>query len=306
MRTSETEEAIELPHWGMELLKRDARCKLEDVEIDLIWDFGGHPFPVREGRDMDELVESIRNMGQLEPALIRKLPDGSYEMLSRHRRKMALSLLGQDTIRAIVLPEMNDRQAEAIMLECNTRRDELLPSEKGRVYYEKKRLYQQMTAAERGEVQSLLGNGSPARASAFAAMDSADSEGQVKKYIRLYTSATVPVQALVDRGEMSLHTADELTSLSDEEQNAVARVVSEHGLHLGDRQLRRLKQEEGTLDEATVKHLLGVDREAEPSDAHTPPLTMRAIRAYFPDTMTKEQIDEELRRLLTAWQSGRE
>ena len=135
-------------------------------------------------------------------------------------------------------------------------------------------------------------------------MDSADSEGQVKKYIRLYTSATVPVQALVDRGEMSLHTADELTSLSDEEQNAVARVVSEHGLHLGDRQLRRLKQEEGTLDEAAVKRLLDVDREAEPSDVRTPPLTMRAIRAYFPDTMTKEQIDEELRRLLTAWQSG--
>lgn len=83
MRPSETEEVIELSHWGMELLKRDARCKLEDVEIDLIWDFGGHPFPVREGRDMDELVESIRKMGQLEPALIRKLPDGSYEMLVR-------------------------------------------------------------------------------------------------------------------------------------------------------------------------------------------------------------------------------
>lgn len=60
------------------------------------------------------------------------------------------------------------------------------------------------------------------------------------------TPATVPVQALVDRGEMSLHTADELTSLNDEEQNAVARVVSEHGLHLGDRQLRRLKQAAGT------------------------------------------------------------
>ena len=308
MRASETDETIELPHCGMELLKRDSRCKLEDVEIDLIWDFAGHPYPVREGRDMDELVESIRKMGQLEPALIRKLPDGSYEMLSGHRRKMALSLLGQDTIRAIVLPEMNDRQAEAIMLECNTRRDELLPSEKGRVYYEKKRLYQQMTAAERGEVQSLLGSGSgsPARASAFAAMDSADSEGQVKKYIRLYTSATVPVQALVDRGEMSLHMADELTSLSDEEQNAVARVVSEHGLHLGDRQLRRLKQAAGTLDEAAVKCLLGTDREAESSDVRTPPLTMRAIRAFFPDSMTKEQIDEELRRLLSAWQSGHE
>ena len=306
MRPSETEEAIDLPHWGMELLKRDVRCKLQDVEICRIWDFGGHPYPVREGRDMDELVESIRKVGQLEPALLRKMPDGSFQMLSGHRRKMALSLLGQDTIRAIVLPEMNDRQAEAIMLECNTRRDELLPSEKGRVYYDKKRLYQQMTAAERGEVQSLLGSGSPARASAFAAMDSADSEGQVKKYIRLYTSATVPVQALVDRGEMSLHTADELTSLSDEEQNAVARVVSEHRLHLGDRQLRRLKQAAGTLDEAAVKRLLGVDREDEPSDAHTPPLTMRAIRAFFPDTMTKEQIDEELRRLLSAWQSGRE
>ena len=298
------EEFIELPHRGLELLLQDHGYRVQEIELSRIQNFPNHPYPVREGRDMDELVESIRKMGQLESALLRELSPDSYQLLSGHRRKMALSLLGQNTMRAVIIPDLTDRQAEAVMLECNTRRDELLPSEKGRVYYDKKRLYQQMTAMEKQELRSLFGGSTPNRASAFAAMESADSEGQVKRYIRLYTSAAASVQALVDRGEMSLHTADELTSLSDEEQNTVASVVSEHRLHLSDRQLRRLKQAEGTLDEATVKHLLGVDRGDEPSGGRTPPLTMRAIRAFFPATMTKEQIDEELRRLLSAWQSG--
>ena len=166
------EEFIELPHRGLELLLQDHGYRVQEIELSRIQNFPNHPYPVREGRDMDELVESIRKMGQLESALLRELSPDSYQLLSGHRRKMALSLLGQNTMRAVIIPDLTDRQAE------------------------------------------------------------------------------------------------------------------------------------GTLDEATVKHLLGVDRGDEPSGGRTPPLTMRAIRAFFPATMTKEQIDEELRRLLSAWQSG--
>lgn len=66
------------------------------IPIDLIDDFEGHPYAVRDDNDMQELVESIKQVGVLEPVVVipnAKKP-GRFEMVSGHRRKHAAKLAG--------------------------------------------------------------------------------------------------------------------------------------------------------------------------------------------------------------------
>ena len=60
--------------------------------------FKDHPFRVSEDAAMQQAVESVREYGVLVPAIARPLEDGTYELISGHRRKHACELAGLDTI----------------------------------------------------------------------------------------------------------------------------------------------------------------------------------------------------------------
>ena len=98
-----------------------------DIPLDEISDFPDHPFKVRQDDAMTELVESVRLHGVLVPALVRPKPDGSYEMVAGHRRKLASSLSGRETLSCIVR-ELSDDEATIIMVDSNLQREKVLPS----------------------------------------------------------------------------------------------------------------------------------------------------------------------------------
>ena len=66
--------------------------KVIDIKISDIDDFPDHPFKVIENEDMFNMRDSIKENGVLVPALVRKKPDGRYEMVSGHRRKICKSI----------------------------------------------------------------------------------------------------------------------------------------------------------------------------------------------------------------------
>jgi ParB family chromosome partitioning protein len=77
-------------------------------------------------KDLDELVDSIRVQGQLEPVIV--LPsgddDGTYEIIAGQRRWLALRQLAAATIHAVVLDRVDDITAQAISVTENlVRRD---------------------------------------------------------------------------------------------------------------------------------------------------------------------------------------
>ena len=55
--------------------------------------FPEHPFYVRDDDMMQQLVESVRQVGVLMPIIVRGSEDGFYEIISGHRRKHACELL---------------------------------------------------------------------------------------------------------------------------------------------------------------------------------------------------------------------
>ena len=109
------------------------RSYLIDIPTQEINDFPNHPFHVRMDEEMERLVDSVKERGVLSPALVRPMPDGSYQMVSGHRRRMAAELAELPTVPCIVR-ELTDDEAIIIMVDSNLQREQVLPSEKAFAY----------------------------------------------------------------------------------------------------------------------------------------------------------------------------
>ena len=76
--------------------------QIVEMDINLLRTFKDHPFKVTADYPMIQLKESIENCGILTPLLVRPLKDGSYEIISGHRRKHAAQMLGLKTVPVII------------------------------------------------------------------------------------------------------------------------------------------------------------------------------------------------------------
>lgn len=64
------------------------------IELRKIDSFKDHPFRVENDESLKELKSSIKEHGLLNPLVVREKENGRYEMISGHRRKLALELNG--------------------------------------------------------------------------------------------------------------------------------------------------------------------------------------------------------------------
>ena len=103
--------------------------KLVKLELWDIVPFKDHPFKVERDESFKELLESIKDNGLLEPLLVRPTEEGRYELISGHRRKLALELLGYKEAECYV-EELTDDEATIKMVDSNI----ILPSEKAFAY----------------------------------------------------------------------------------------------------------------------------------------------------------------------------
>ncbi len=85
-----------------------------DLDVMTIYPFENHPFKVVDDEKMDELVESIKESGVLTPVLVRPDDEGTYEMISGHRRLHAAKRAGLRKIPAIIKEMTNDDATIAI------------------------------------------------------------------------------------------------------------------------------------------------------------------------------------------------
>ena len=107
--------------------------KVEEINISSIKDFPNHPFKVINDEKMQEMVKSVKEYGVILPVIVRPKEDGTYEMISGHRRKRACELAGIKQIRCIV-KDLTDDEATILMVDSNIQREEILPSEKAFAY----------------------------------------------------------------------------------------------------------------------------------------------------------------------------
>ena len=200
------------------------RSYVTDLPTTEISDFPNHPFKVRMDESMTEMVESVKERGVLSPVLVRPMPDGSYQMVSGHRRRIAAELAELPTVPCIVR-ELTDDEAIIIMVESNLQREQVLPSEKAFAYKMK------LDAMKRQGQRTDLTFGPLGQKSAVVnsrndlAAESPDSSRQIHRYIRL-TSLLPEILDMVDNSvlkekdklQVALRPTVELSYLTEAEQ----------------------------------------------------------------------------------------
>ena len=184
--------------------------KIFDIPLSEIDDFPDHPYRVLDDEDMQNLMESIKDRGVITPAMVRKKDDGRYEMISGHRRKHASERLGLQTIRCEVV-EVSRDEAIILMVDSNSQRSEIAPTDKGKAYKMKLEAIKRQQG-ERTDLTSVPSgqklNGKTSRE--ILAENSEDSNTQIQRYIRL-TNLVPELQDFVDKGQMKMRPAVELS-----------------------------------------------------------------------------------------------
>ena len=105
------------------------------IPVEEIHPFHDHPFRLYEGERLEDMVQSIREHGVLNPVIVRKAARG-YEMLAGHNRTNAAKIAGLTEVPAIVKTDLSDEDAYVYVIETNLLQRsfaELLPSEKAAV-----------------------------------------------------------------------------------------------------------------------------------------------------------------------------
>ena len=114
-----------------ELQNQDER--VVEIELERLRGFVNHPFKVQADSQMIELQESIKKYGILNPLIVRPRQDGTYEIISGHRRKFAAEKIGYRKV-PVIIRVLKDDEAVVSMVDSNLQREMISPSEKAFAY----------------------------------------------------------------------------------------------------------------------------------------------------------------------------
>ena len=183
--------------------------RVQNIPLSELHPFKDHPFKVQNNEEMERMIESIRKVGTITPALARPLPDGGYELISGHRRLAACQVLGIETM-PVIVREMSDDEAVIAMVDANLQRETILPSEKAFAYKMKLEAIKHQGVTSRQVGEKLL-------SVTQVSKDSDDSERQIQRYIRL-TYLIPELLSMVDDNKIAFNPAVEISYLDREEQ----------------------------------------------------------------------------------------
>lgn len=293
--------------------------KVMTIPIDKITDFKEHPFHVTMDEDMAKLIDSIKENDMLMPALVRPKKDGSYEMISGHRRKFALSQLGRKEMN-VIIRDLDDDQATILMVDSNIQRENIYPSERGYAY--KMRLEAMKHQGKRVDIN--VGDVPVEYSKSTSTQVEQKSKNkysvellgeqlgldrnQIRRFIRL-TYLIEPLQEMVDgRHEneikIAFNPAVELSYLTESEQYDLANAIVENQRTPSLAQCQEFKRlsHDGELTSEFIEDTLS---EEKPNQREKLSFQMKEINKYFPKDFTPGKKKDLIIHLLENWAKKR-
>lgn len=275
-----------------------------DLDVKTIYPFENHPFKVVDDEKMDELVESIKESGILTPVLVRPDDQGTYEMISGHRRLHAAKRAGLRKIPAII-KEMTQDDATIAMVNANMQREEILPSERAFAY--KMKLNAIRRQGRRSDLtsvqieQKLDGKTSRER----IAEDMGTSAVQVSRFIRL-TELIPKLLKMVDEKRLALSVAVEISYLNHTYQQWLYEYITENGMIKQEQlmDLRKYREDDSLTQEQMIDIL--IQGRATPQTRKKITFNERKLNKYFPAYYSQSEIERIMIELFEEWKKNHE
>ena len=293
--------------------------KVMTIPIDKITDFKEHPFHVTMDEDMAKLIDSIKENDMLMPALVRPKKDGTYEMISGHRRKFALSQLGKKEMN-VIIRDLDDDQATILMVDSNIQRENIYPSERGYAY--KMRLE---AMKHQGKKVDINVDDVPVEYSKSTSTQVEQKSknkysvellgeqlgldrNQIRRFIRL-TYLIEPLQEMVDGRyeneiKIAFNPAVELSYLTESEQYDLANAIvgNQRTPSLAQCQEFKRLSHDGELTTEFIEDTLS---EEKPNQREKLSFQMKEIDKYFPKDFTPGKKKDLMIHLLENWAKKR-
>ena len=268
--------------------------KEEIVYLDLsdLHPFKDHPFGVRDDAEMKSLVESVRNGGVNQPALVRPREGGGYEIIAGHRRQMASQLAGYRNMPCIVR-NMTDDEAILAMTDDNLRqRETILPSEKAlslKMQYE--------------AIKHQGARGDSAEAGKLSLESVGQRNGMSVKTVQRYIwlNDLVPeLKQTMDDGKLSFTPAVEISRVRPKHQKYIAVSIEGQQASPSKGQAKRLREldKENKLSPDVIDGILCEEKKKEDRDVI---ITGAELEKFFGKEATPRQMKDQIMTLLEAW-----
>ena len=96
--------------------------KVVEIATERLRSFENHPFKIVDDNQMTDLQNSIQKYGILNPLIVRPKNDGTYEIISGHRRKYAAEKIGYSKV-PVIIRIMDDDDSVIYMVDSNLQRE---------------------------------------------------------------------------------------------------------------------------------------------------------------------------------------
>lgn len=264
------------------------------VNIKDLYEFKDNPYQVKDNEEMEDLIESIKKYGIIEPLIVRKRENGGYEIISGHRRKYACEKAGIKQI-PVLIRDMDKDLATITVVDSNLQRQDILPSEKAFAF--KMKL----------EAEKHQGKSSGRDVQKWSRDNITDnmSGRQVQRYIRL-TELIPELLKLVDINKMAISPAVEISYLRKEEQKDLLETIESEDCTPSYPQAIRMRElsKDNKLDMDAIFNIM---TEEKPNQKEQLKFKVENVKKYFPKGYSTEQMQKVMEKLLqdyyTKWKN---
>lgn len=270
------------------------------IKLSELHPFKNHPFQVRDDDEMRAMVESVKDKGITNAAVVRPREGGGYEMVSGHRRMKASELAGFADMPCIVR-NLTDEQAITQMVEDNTtQRESILPSERAKAL--KMQLEAIKRQGARGDLATSGQNGpkleNGQRSNQIVADRNKMAVKQVQRYIKL--NDLVPdLMKMVDAKKIAFTPAVELSYIKPKNQRYIAIAIEGQQSAPSLSQAQRMRE----LDQKNMLNgdvIDGIMLE-EKKEVDKVIISSQELSQYFGKDRTPREIKDQILKLLDEW-----
>jgi ParB/RepB/Spo0J family partition protein len=253
--------------------------------------FKGHPFQVRNDDAMKALMESVKERGIDQPALVRPREGGGYELVAGHRRQHAAELAGYINV-PCVIRNMTDDEAILAMTESNfNQRAEILPSERSKALKMQLDAIKRQGARLNGDATVDVGK----RSNEIIAERNKMSIKNVQRYITL-NNLIPELMKLVDEKKIKFTVAVDLSYVRPKNQRYIAVAMEAQESAPSGAQAQRMRE----LDQKNVLNgdvIDGIMLEEKKEDNRVI-LNSQELAKYFGPDKTPREMKDTIMKLL--------
>ncbi len=272
--------------------------------------FPDHPYGIREDQAMLDTVDSVKQNGVVVPAIVRPRPEGGYEIVAGHRRKLASERAGFTDMPCIVR-NLTDDEAIIQLVDSNAQREDVLPSERAKAYKMRLEAIKRTAGRPRKELSdeepssgNSLNNSANFRSDDEVGNTDGISGDTVRNIISL-NNLVPELMQMVDDKKISLTPAYQIAALTEPEQRLLIETMDSEQATPSVSQAQRMRRlsQTGELNEDNMLQIMMEQKKPQNSSITIP---LDKLRKYFPKTYSPARIEETIFKLLDQWLKRRQ